>query len=218
MKKYRKYALGAYFLLCVIYCVIKIAIPSETTVGQGLENLGRRQIVERTAYLNEGDRITAAEKFAEALVNARRKIHFCKKCQGLTDLEVCAICDSNERDHSVICVVAEPKDVMAFERTHEFEGTYHVLHGVISPLNHITQDDIRVKELLQRVAAGGVSEVIMATNPDTEGEATAMYISRILRPMQIKVTRLAYGVPVGSQLEYADEVTLSRALEGRQEM
>jgi len=114
--------------------------------------------------------------------------------------------------------VAEPKDVIAMERSREFKGTYHVLHGVISPLNHITQEDIRIKELLARVAQGNVREVIMATNPDTEGEATAMYISRLLRPMEIKVTRLAYGIPVGSQLEYADEVTLSRALEGRQEM
>ena len=122
------------------------------------------------------------------------------------------------RDQSVICVVAEPKDVIAMERSREYKGTYHVLHGVISPLNHVTQEDIRIKELLARVAQGNVREVIMATNPDTEGEATAMYISRLLRPMEIKVTRLAYGIPVGSQLEYADEVTLSRALEGRQEM
>ena len=122
------------------------------------------------------------------------------------------------RDESIICVVAEPKDVIAMERSREFRGTYHVLHGVISPLNHVTQDDIKIKELLQRVGTGNVREVIMATNPDTEGEATAMYISRLLRPMEVKVTRLAYGVPVGSQLEYADEVTLSRALEGRQEM
>jgi recombination protein RecR len=122
------------------------------------------------------------------------------------------------RDHSLICVVAEPKDVIAMERSREFQGVYHVLHGVISPLNHVTQDDIRIKELLQRVASTDVREIIMATNPDTEGEATAMYISRLLRPMAVKVTRLAYGVPVGSQLEYADEVTLSRALEGRQEI
>jgi len=122
------------------------------------------------------------------------------------------------RDHSVICVVAEPKDVIAMERSREFTGVYHVLHGVISPLNHVTQDDVRIKELLQRVAQGDVQEIIMATNPDTEGEATAMYISRLLRPMEVKVTRLAYGVPVGSQLEYADEVTLSRAMENRKEM
>lgn len=159
-----------------------------------------------------------AQNFADAILEAKRTVHTCPVCQNLTDREICPICDDPTRNRSVICVVAEPKDVIAMERSREFNGVFHVLHGVISPLNHITQDDIRVKELLQRVAAGGVSEVIMATNPDTEGEATAMYISRLLRPMEIKVTRLAYGVPVGSQLEYADEVTLSRALEGRQEI
>jgi recombination protein RecR len=158
------------------------------------------------------------EAFAEAILEAKRTVHTCAVCQNLTDREICPICDDSQRDQGVICVVAEPKDVIAMERSREFTGVYHVLHGVISPLNHVTQDDIRIKELLQRVAAGDVREVIMATNPDTEGEATAMYISRLLRPMEIKVTRLAYGVPVGSQLEYADEVTLSRALEGRQEM
>ena len=159
-----------------------------------------------------------AQNFADAILEAKRTVHTCPVCQNLTDREVCPICDDPTRNRGLICVVAEPKDVIAMERSREFNGVYHVLHGVISPLNHITQDDIRVKELLQRVAAGGVSEVIMATNPDTEGEATAMYISRLLRPMEIKVTRLAYGMPVGSQLEYADEVTLSRALEGRQEI
>ncbi len=159
-----------------------------------------------------------AQGFADAIVQAKKTVHTCPVCQNLTDRQICPICDDDLRDHSVICVVAEPKDVIAMERSREFNGLYHVLHGVISPLNHITQDDIRIKELLQRVGAGGIREVIMATNPDTEGEATAMYISRLLRPMEIKVTRLAYGVPVGSQLEYADEVTLSRALEGRQEM
>ena len=159
-----------------------------------------------------------AQAFADAIMNAKSTVHTCPVCQNLTDRELCPICDDDLRDRSIICVVAEPKDVIAMERSREFNGTYHVLHGVISPLNHVTQDDIRIKELLQRIAAGGVREVIMATNPDTEGEATAMYISRLLRPMEVKVTRLAYGVPVGSQLEYADEVTLSRALEGRQEI
>lgn len=159
-----------------------------------------------------------AQAFADAILEAKRTIHTCPVCQNLTDREVCPICADSSRDQSVICVVADPKDVIAMERSREFSGVYHVLHGVISPLNHVTQDDIKVKELLQRVASCDVAEVIMATNPDTEGEATAMYISRLLRPMQIKVTRLAYGVPVGSQLEYADEVTLSRALEGRQEI
>ena len=159
-----------------------------------------------------------AEEFSNAILEAKKQVHTCPVCQNLTDREVCPICDDDTRDKGVICVVAEPKDVIAMERSREFRGVYHVLHGVISPLNHVTQDDIKIKELLRRVAEGDVREVIMATNPDTEGEATAMYISRLLRPMEVKVTRLAYGVPVGSQLEYADEVTLSRALEGRQEM
>ena len=158
-----------------------------------------------------------AEEFAQAILDAKKQVHTCPECQNLTDRELCPICD-DIRDHGVICVVAEPKDVIAMERSREFRGVYHVLHGVISPLNHVTQDDIKIRELLLRVGRGEVREVIMATNPDTEGEATAMYISRLLRPMEVKVTRLAYGVPVGSQLEYADEVTLSRALEGRQEI
>ena len=159
-----------------------------------------------------------AENFANAILEAKKNVHTCPCCQNLTDREICPICDDDMRDKGVICVVAEPKDVIAMERSREFRGVYHVLHGVISPLNHVTQNDIKVRELLLRVGSGEVREVIMATNPDTEGEATAMYISRLLRPMEVKVTRLAYGVPVGSQLEYADEVTLSRALEGRQEM
>ena len=159
-----------------------------------------------------------AQSFADAIVAAKETVHTCPVCQNLTDREVCPICNDDARDQGVICVVAEPKDVIAMERSREFNGVYHVLHGVISPLNHVTQEDIRIKELLQRIGSGTVREVIMATNPDTEGEATAMYISRLLRPMEVKVTRLAYGVPVGSQLEYADEVTLSRALEGRQEI
>jgi len=159
-----------------------------------------------------------AEEFAAAILKAKKEVHTCPNCQNLTDRELCPICDDDMRDKSLICVVADPKDVIAMERSREFRGVYHVLHGVISPLNHVTQDDIKIKELLHRIGAGDVREVIMATNPDTEGEATAMYISRLLRPMEVKVTRLAYGVPVGSQLEYADEVTLSRALEGRQEI
>ncbi len=159
-----------------------------------------------------------AEAFANAITEAKRTVHCCPVCQNLTDGALCAICDDERRDHSVICVVAEPRDVIAMERAREYDGVYHVLHGVISPLNHVGPDDIRIRELLARVAKGGVREVIMATNPDTEGEATAMYLSRLLRPMEVKVTRLAYGIPVGSQLEYADEVTLLRALEGRREM
>ncbi len=159
-----------------------------------------------------------AQQFADAIVTAKQSVHTCPVCQNLTDRELCPICDDVMRDQGVICVVAEPRDVIAMERSREFHGVYHVLHGVISPLNHVTQDDIKVRELLLRVGSGTVREVIMATNPDTEGEATAMYISRLLRPMEVKVTRLAYGVPVGGQLEFTDEVTISRALEGRQEI
>ena len=159
-----------------------------------------------------------AEEFANAILDAKKTVHLCPCCQNLTDRDLCPICDDESRDHGLICVVADPKDVVAMERAREFTGVYHVLHGVISPLNHIGPDDIRIRELLTRVGQGGVREVIMATNPDTEGEATAMYISRLLRPMEVRVTRLAYGVPVGSQLEYADEVTLLRALEGRRDI
>ncbi len=159
-----------------------------------------------------------AKAFAEALVNAREKIHFCKICQNLTDLDVCPICSNENRDKSVICVVEDPKDVMAFERTREFFGVYHVLHGVISPLDNVSPDDLKIKELMARLASGEVKEIIMATNPTVEGEATASYISRLIKPMGIKVTRLAYGVPVGADLQYADEYTLARALEGRNEI
>ena len=162
--------------------------------------------------------IEDAEEFAAAILEAKKQVHTCPCCQNLTDLPLCPICSDESRDRSTICVVAEPRDVIALERSREYRGVYHVLHGVISPLNRVTQDDIKIRELMLRIGQGDVKEVIMATNPDTEGEATAMYISRLLRPMEVKVTRLAYGVPVGSQLEYADEVTLSRALEGRQEM
>ena len=173
---------------------------------------------QRLAFYVLGLPEDAAQEFADAIMEAKRNVHTCPVCQNLTDRELCPICADDMRDHSLICVVAEPKDVIAMERSREFRGVYHVLHGVISPLNHVTQDDIKVKELLLRVGSEDVREVVMATNPDTEGEATAMYISRLLRPMEVKVTRLAYGVPVGSQLENADEVTLSRALEGRQEI
>ena len=159
-----------------------------------------------------------AQEFADAILDAKRSIHTCPVCQNLTDEEMCPICADETRDHSTICVVAEPLDVIAMERSREYTGVYHVLHGVISPLNHVGPDDIRIRELLARLQDGSVQEVIMATNPDTEGEATAMYLSRLLRPIGVKVTRLAYGIPVGSQLEYADEVTLLRALEGRREM
>jgi recombination protein RecR len=159
-----------------------------------------------------------AQSFADAIIKAKETVHTCPKCQNLTDQELCPICANAARDHSIICVVADPKDVIAFEKTREFKGVYHVLHGTISPLNHIGPDDIRIRELLNRVAEEDVREIIIATNPDTEGEATAMYIARLLRPFSIRVTRLAYGIPVGGHLEYIDEVTLMRALEGRQDI
>ena len=156
--------------------------------------------------------------FSDAIADAKRTIRCCSVCQNLTDQEVCSICSSPKRDQSVICVVAEPRDVLSFERGREYDGVYHVLHGVFSPMRHIGPDDMRIQKLVKRVAAGGVNEVIMATNPDTEGEATAMYLSRLLKPFEVKVSRLAYGIPVGSNLEFADEATLLRALNGRVEM
>ncbi len=160
-----------------------------------------------------------AANFARAIVEAKKAIHCCPVCQNLTQGDgPCSICASSRRDSSVICVVAEPKDVIAMERSREYNGLYHVLHGVISPMNHVGPDDLHIKSLVERVTAGDVREVIMATNPDTEGEATAMYLSRLLKPFRVKVTRLAYGIPVGSHLEFADDATLMRALEGRREM
>ena len=160
-----------------------------------------------------------ANAFAQTILEAKASIHCCPVCQNFAQGDgLCPICGDPRRDQGVICVVADPKDVVALERAREYGGVYHVLHGVISPMNHVGPDDIRVKELVGRVAQGGVKEVIMATNPDTEGEATAMYLSRLLKPFQVKVTRLAYGIPVGSHLEYADDATLLRALEGRREM
>ncbi len=159
-----------------------------------------------------------AEAFADAITYAKHSVRFCKVCQNFTEDDICGICASDRRDHSVICVVSEPRDVLSIERGHEYNGTYHVLHGALSPMLHIGPEDIKIKELLNRVAEGDVEEVIMATNPDTEGEATALYLSRLLKPFNIKVSRLAYGIPVGSNLEFADDATLNRDLEGRTEM
>ena len=157
----------------------------------------------------------AAQKFADTVVKAKKTIHLCSVCQNMTDKDVCNICANESRDKSTICVVEDAQDVMAFERTREYTGVYHVLHGALSPLDGIGPDKLKIKELMARLANDEVKEVIMATNPTVEGEATASYISRLLKPMGIKVSRLAYGVPVGGDLEYADEVTLTRALEGR---
>ena len=156
-----------------------------------------------------------AEAFSQAILDAHSKIKKCSRCCNLAEDELCPICKSQNRDESVVCVVEDPRDVLAFERTHEYKGLYHVLHGVISPMNSVGPEDITIKELLSRLSDGKIEEIIMATNPTVEGEATAMYISRLLKPMGITVSRLAYGVPVGAELEYADEVTLTRALEGR---
>ncbi len=160
-----------------------------------------------------------AQAFSQAILDAKEKVHTCPICQNLTEGdEPCAICSSFKRDKATICVVAEPKDVIAMERSGEYNGLYHVLHGVISPMNRVGPDDLRIRSLIDRVSQGNTHEVIMATNPDTEGEATAMYLSRLLKPFGVKITRLAYGIPVGSHLEYADNATLTRALEGRQEI
>lgn len=159
-----------------------------------------------------------AVSFAEAIIEAKSSVHCCSVCQNLTEGEVCQICSSDRRDKSTICVVSEPRDVLSIERGREYNGTYHVLHGALSPMSHVGPEDIKIKELLVRISQEEVDEVIMATNPDTEGEATAMYISRLLKPFDVKVTRLAYGIPVGSNLEFADDATLSRAIMGRTEM
>ena len=158
------------------------------------------------------------QDFAGALLRASESVKCCRVCQNLTDEEVCSVCADPRRNRSVVCVVADPKDVAAIERTREYDGLYHVLHGVISPLSHVGPDDIKIKELVDRVSAGEIEEIIMATKPDTEGETTAKYISRLCKPFGVKITRLAYGIPVGGNLEFADDATLARALEGRSEI
>jgi len=182
-----------------------------------LPGIGRKS-AQRLAFHVLGLPDAEAESFAAAITEAKRNVHCCLVCQNLTEGEICSICASNVRDKATVCVVSEPRDVLSIERGHEYKGTYHVLHGVLSPMSHVGPDDIRIKELLIRAAENDIEEVIMATNPDTEGEATAMYISRLLKPFNIKVTRLAYGIPVGSNLEFTDDATLSRAIEGRTEM
>lgn len=158
-----------------------------------------------------------AENLADAIIEAKRNVKYCSVCGNYTDSKLCSICSNEARNKDVICVVQDPRDVMAMEKTREFKGLYHVLHGAISPLNGIGPDDIRIKELLERIDSN-TREVIVATNPNVEGEATAMYISRLLKPLGVKTTRIAHGIPVGGDLEYADEVTLSKALEGRREI
>lgn len=158
------------------------------------------------------------DRFAKAITDAKSKIRYCRECQNFSEEELCPICASSSRDRSVICVVESPKDVLQMERTNEFKGLYHVLHGAISPMENVGPDDIRIKELMSRISPGGVKEIIMATNPNLEGETTAMYISKLAKPFGIKVTRIAHGIPVGGELEFADEVTLSKALQWRVEL
>lgn len=173
---------------------------------------------QRLAYHVMNMNTAEVEDFAKALVNAKKNVRCCKICQNLTERNICPICSDDNRDKGIICVVESPKDVSAFERTREFKGVYHVLHGLISPMDGVMPDNIKVRELLARINGGGIREVIMATNPTVEGDATAMYIASLLKPLGLKVTRLAFGLPVGGILEYADEVTLFKALENRNDM
>lgn len=182
-----------------------------------LPGVGKRS-AERLAFHILKQPKERVEEFSNALICAKEKITFCPVCQSLTDTVPCSICSSPKRDHNVICVVENPKDIIAMEKTKEFKGLYHVLHGVISPMDNIGPNDIKIKELLIRCEKEDVKEIIMATNPTIEGEATAVYISKLFKPLGIKVTRIAHGLPVGGELEYADEITITRALEGRHEI
>lgn len=193
--------------------------PLEKLVEQfaRLPGIGGKS-AQRLAFFVLGLSQAEAEDFAGAILDVKRSITCCPVCQNFTSGGLCPICSSAKRDGSTVCVVADPRDVAAIERSREYNGHYHVLHGVISPMNRVGPDDLAIKPLLERVAKGDVQEVIMATNPDTEGEATAMYIARLLKPFGLRVTRLAYGIPVGGHLETADQATLTRALEGRREL
>lgn len=180
-----------------------------------MPGIGKKS-AQRIAFYVLGMSDNEAKNFAQCVIDAHEKIHRCSVCGDLTDAELCPICSNVARNKSLVCVVENPADVLAFERTREFKGTYHVLHGAISPINGIGPEELNIKSLITRVASGEVKEVIMATDPTVEGEATAMYLSKLIKPLGVTVSRLAYGVPVGGDLEYADEVTLQRAIEGRQ--
>lgn len=182
-----------------------------------LEGVGRKSAMRMAFSILEmsGEEV---EELAGAIIDAKQKIHACPICQNLTDQEVCPICADEGRDHSIVCVVSDARTVLSMEKVREYRGVYHVLHGLISPMDGMTPDRLRIKELLERVGEGGIREIIVATNPTVEGEATALYLSKLLKPLGVRVTRLAYGVPVGADLEYADEVTLFRALEGRKDV
>ena len=182
-----------------------------------LEGVGRKTAM-RLAYSVVDMSVEDAQAFADAIRVAKERIHLCPVCQNLTDRELCPVCRDDSRDRSVVCVVADAKAVLAMEKVREYRGVYHVLHGLISPMNGVTPDNIKIRELLTRVGEGEVEELIIATNPSVEGEATAMYLAKILRPFGVKMTRLAYGIPVGGELEYADEFTLRRAIMGRSDL
>lgn len=179
--------------------------------------IGHKTAVRLAFYVLESE-LTSAKELADAIVDAKNKVKFCSKCFNLTETDPCNICSNLKRNNEIICVVENVKDVVAMEKTHEYKGLYHVLHGAISPMNNISAEDIKIKELLARLASSTVKEIIIATNPTIEGEATAMYISRLVKPTGIKVTRIAHGIPVGGDLEYTDEITLIKAMEGRREM
>ena len=194
-------------------------VPLEKLVEQfarlpGIGGKSAQRLAFHVLSLTEAE----AQEFADAIVSAKKNVTCCPVCQNLTAGGLCSICASPKRDNSTVCVVADPRDVMAIERSREYNGLYHVLHGVISPMNHVGPDDLEIKSLLERVGKGDITEIIMATNPDTEGEATAMYLARLLKPFDVRVTRLAYGIPVGGHLEFADDATLIRAVEGRRDI
>lgn len=182
-----------------------------------LPGIGHKTAVRLAFYILESDE-NVAKEFSETLVKAKKNVKFCSICYNLTEKDPCDICSNSKRDELTICVVENVKDVIAMEKTHEYKGKYHVLHGSISPMNNISAGDIKIKELLERLKDDSIKEVILATNPTVEGEATAMYISRLIKPLGIKVTRIAHGIPVGGDLEYTDEITLIKALEGRTQM
>nr|3VDU_A Chain A, Recombination protein recR [Caldanaerobacter subterraneus subsp. tengcongensis MB4] len=194
-----------------------------TSVAKLIEELSKLPGIgpgtaQRLAFFIINMPLDEVRSLSQAIIEAKEKLRYCKICFNITDKEVCDICSDENRDHSTICVVSHPMDVVAMEKVKEYKGVYHVLHGVISPIEGVGPEDIRIKELLERVRDGSVKEVILATNPDIEGEATAMYIAKLLKPFGVKVTRIAHGIPVGGDLEYTDVVTLSKALEGRREV
>ena len=182
-----------------------------------LPSIGHKTAVRLAFYmLNLAEQET--NEFITSIINAKKTLKYCSKCYNISDTDPCPICSNPKRDSSYICVVEDVKDVIAMEKTHEFKGIYHVLHGSISPMNGIGPEDIKIKELLDRISGGDVKEIIIATNPRVEGEATAIYLSKLIKPLGIKVTRIAHGIPVGGDLEYTDEITLTKALEGRREL